>query len=213
MVGVAGTLKETHDELLANDDAWYLPYAQPIVDDLDWMTFTARVHGDPASLAPAMRAAIRDTDRDEPVYSMMTMDQRFAERTTPERFSAVIYTSFGFLGLVLAAIGIYGVLAFSVSQRLREIGIRSAMGAQPGQLRGLVLSSGLRLTASGLAIGLVGALVLTKFLSSQLYQVSPRDPVALLIALACLAVIALLSSYIPARRAAKVDPATSLRYE
>ncbi len=114
---------------------------------------------------------------------------------------------------MLAAIGIYGVLAFSVNQRLREIGIRSAMGAQPGQLRSLVLGSGLRLTLIGLAIGVAGALALTRFLSSQLYQVSPRDPVALVFALVTLGLIALVSSYLPARRAARVDAVTALRFE
>ncbi|HVR08496.1 MAG TPA: FtsX-like permease family protein, partial [Thermoanaerobaculia bacterium] len=213
VVGVAGTLKETHDELLGNDDAWYLPYSQPIVEDLDRVGFTLRTRGNALALAPAIRDAVHATDKDEPVFDMMSMEERFARRTTPERFSTVIYTSLGFLGLVLAAIGIYGVIAFSVNQRLREIGIRSAMGAQPGQLRLLVMGSALRLTAAGLALGLVGALLLTKFLSSQLYQVSPRDPAALAFALVCLAVIAALSSYVPARRAAKIDPVAALRYE
>jgi len=139
----------------------------------------------------------------------MTMEERFVQRTTPERFSTVIYTTLGFLGLVLAAIGIYGVLAFSVNQRLREIGIRSAMGAQPGQLRAMVMASALRLTAAGLAIGLVGSLALTKLLSSQLYQISPRDPVSLVFALVCLAIIAFLSSYFPAQRAARIDSVTA----
>jgi predicted permease len=213
VVGVAGTLKETHDDLLVNDDAWYLPYSQPIIDDLDFLTFTLRTRGEPAALSTAVRRAIQQVDRDEPVYSLMTMDQRFAERMTPVRFSTVIYTSLGVLGLILAGIGIYGVLAFSVNQRLREIGIRSAMGAQPAQIRRLVLGSALRLTLSGLALGLAGSLLLTKFLSSQLYQVSPRDPLILFLALLCLTVIGLVSSYLPARRAVKVDPVAALRYE
>jgi predicted permease len=213
VVGVAGTIDETHDEVLSNDDAWYIPYAQSTPFGLDSMTFTLRVRGNPLALAKAARDAIHAVNKNEPVYDMMTMEERFAERTTPERFSAVIYTSLGLLGLVLAAIGIYGVLAFSVNQRLREIGIRSALGAQPAQLRALVLGSGLRLAGIGLAIGAVGALVLTRFLSSQLYEVSPRDPVALAFALAGLALVALLASYLPARRAATIEPVSALRYE
>jgi putative ABC transport system permease protein len=145
------------------------------------------------------------------VFDVKTMEQRFAEQTTRERFTMVICTALGVLGLVLAALGIYGVLSFSVNQRLREIGIRSALGARPDEIRALVLGSGLRLAAIGLALGLAGALALTRLLSSQLYQVSPRDPVALAAALAGLAVIALLSSYLPARRAARIDPMSALR--
>jgi putative ABC transport system permease protein len=212
VVGVAGTMKETQDEVLGNDDAWYLPYTLA-VDELDRMTFTLRSQGNPLALTGAARDAIHAAGKDLPVFDMMTMDERFAERTTPERFSTVIYTALGFLGLVLAAIGIYGVLAFSVNQRLREIGIRSAMGAQPHQVRDLVLRSGLRLAGIGLALGIAGALMLTRFLASQLYQVSPRDPVALFAALVGLGVIAFLSSYLPARRAARIDPVSALRSE
>jgi len=212
VVGVAGTLAETHDELLGNDDAWYLPYDQSIAE-IDSMTFTVRTRGRPLALAPAARNAVHAADKDQPVYSLMTMEERFAQRTAPARFSTAIYTAFGLLGLVLAAIGIYGVLAFSVNQRLREIGIRGALGAQPGQLRSLVLGSGLRLAGAGLALGVAGALALTRFLASQLYQVSPRDPVALAAALLSLAAIALLSSYLPARRAARIDPMGALRGE
>ena len=210
VVGVAGSLAETHDEVLGNDDAWYLPYEQ-LIDEIDSLTFTLRTRGQPLALAPAARDAVHAADKDEPLYSLMTMEQRFVRRTTPARFATAIYTAFGLLGLVLAAIGIYGVLAFSVNQRRREIGIRGALGAQPGQIRSLVLGSALRLAGAGLALGVAGALALTRFLSSQLYQVSPRDPVALAAALLGLAAISLLSSYLPARRAARIDPVGALR--
>jgi putative ABC transport system permease protein len=213
VVGVVGSIKETHDELIDTDDAWYVPYSQPIFDDIARMTFMVRMPSNAAAVAPAVREAIHLADKDEPIYSMMTMEERFAQRTTPERFSTVIYTSLGCLGLLLAAIGIYGVLSFSVNQRLREIGIRTAMGAQPRQLRALVMTSAMRLTAAGLVLGVIGALVLTKLLSSQLYQVSPHDPVALVVALICLAVIAFLSAYLPARRASRIDAVKALRFE
>jgi len=213
VVGVAGSLKETHDDVLGNDDAWYIPTAQQTVDELERMTFTLRTAGDPLALVPAVRAAIQSVDQDVPVFDVLTLEERMAKRTTPERFSTVIYTSLGVLGLVLAAIGIYGVLSFTVNQRLREIGIRAAIGAQPAHVRALVLGSGLRLAGTGLVLGVAVALALTRFLASQLYGVSPRDPVALVIAFVGLAVISLVSSYLPARRAAAIDPVSALRTE
>jgi putative ABC transport system permease protein len=210
VVGVAGSIAETHDEVLVNDDAWYLPYDQ-LIDEIDSLTFTLRTRGQPLALVAAARDAVHAANKDEPLYSVMSMEQRFARRTTPARFSTAIYTAFGLLGLVLAAIGIYGVLAFSVNQRRREIGIRGALGAEPGQIRSLVLGSALRLAGAGLALGVAGALALTRFLSSQLYQVSARDPLALAAALLGLAAISLLSSYLPARRAARIDPVGALR--
>jgi len=213
VVGVAGSLKETHDEVLSNDDAWYLPSAQQTVDELERMTFTLRTAGDPLARVPPVRAAIQSVDQDVPVFDVLTLEERMAKRTTPERFSMVIYTSLGFLGLVLAAIGIYGVLSFTVNQRLREIGIRAAIGAQPAHVRALVLGSGLRLAGAGLLLGVAVALALTRFLASQLYEVSPHDPVALLLAFVGLAVISVVSSYLPARRAAAIDPVSALRTE
>jgi putative ABC transport system permease protein len=213
VVGVAGTLKETHDEVLSNDDAWYVPAVPMLAAGLDDMTFTVRVRSNLLAVAPVVRDAIRAADKDMPVFDMMTMEQRLVERTAPERLSAGICTALGLLGLVLAAIGIYGVLAFSLNQRLREIGIRSAMGAQPGELRALVFGWGLRLAGIGLAVGALGALAIAKLLSSQLYQVSSHDPVALVSALTSLAAIALLASYLPARRAAKINPVSALRHE
>ena len=212
VVGVAGSLAETHDEVLGNDDAWYLPYDQ-LADEIDSLTFTLRTRGQPLALAPAARAAVHAADKDEPLYSVMSMEQRFDRRTTPARFSTGVYGAFGLLGLLLAAIGIYGVLAFDVSQRRREIGIRGALGAQPGQIRALVFGSTLRLAGAGLAIGVVGALALTRFLASQLYQVSPRDPLALAAAFGALAVVSLLASYLPARRAARIELMGALRGE
>ncbi len=213
VVGVVGSIKETHDDVLDNDDAWYIPTAQQTLDELERMTFTLRTAGDPLALVPAVRAAIQSVDPDVPVFDVLTLEERMAKRTTPERFSMVIYTSLGVLGLVLAAIGIYGVLSFTVNQRLREIGIRAAIGAQPAHVRSLVLGSGLRLAGAGLLLGVAVALALTRFLASQLYEVSPRDPVALVIAFIGLAVISLVSSYLPARRAAAIDPVSALRTE
>jgi predicted permease len=211
VVGVVGTLKEKQDEVVTTSDALYLFYAQPIRADLDQMTFVLRTRGEPASLLPAVRQTIRGIDRDVPVYDVATMEQRFRRRTTTERFSAGLYGLLGLLGLALAAFGIYAVLAFSVNQRLRELGIRAALGARPADIRALIVHNGLRLTALGLALGAAGSLVLTHFLSSQLYQTDPRDPLVLIGALTCLTVIAIYSCYIPAQRAAGIDPILALR--
>jgi putative ABC transport system permease protein len=210
VVGVVGTLKETQDEVVTSPDAWYLPYAQPIRQDLDQMTFVLRTRGEPAGLLPAIRQTIRGIDRDVPIYDVATMEQRFHRRTTTERFSTGLYGILGLLGLTLAAFGIYAVFAFSVSQRVRELGIRAALGARPADIRALILRNGLRVTLIGLALGVGGSLVLTRFLASQLYQTDPRDPMVLIGALACLAIIATCSCYIPAQRAAGIDPIRAL---
>jgi ABC-type antimicrobial peptide transport system permease subunit len=156
---------------------------------------------------------ISGINRDLPIYDVQTMEDRFSYRTQTERFSATLYGSIGGLGLLLAAIGIYAVLAFSVGQRMPEMGIRSALGARPAEVRLLVLRNALTLTASGLAFGLVAALLLAKFLTGSLYQIDPHDPFTLAGAFLCVAITALASSLIPANRAAKVDPMRAMRSE
>lgn len=152
-------------------------------------------------------------DRDLPVYDVGTMDELLAESVGEPRFRTLLLTLFAAVGLLLAAVGIYGVMAYSVSQRTREIGLRMAMGAGRGSVLRRVLGEGLRLTIAGLAIGLAGALALTRSLSSLLFGISPTDPATFAVVAVVLTGVALAGSYVPARRAALVDPMEALRYE
>jgi putative ABC transport system permease protein len=216
IVGVVGTLKETQDTSdleTATSDAWYMPYSQNTQRFLDSMDFVLRSDRDPKSLVPAVRAAMREVDPNQPIYDIATLEERLGRLTGQERLNAMIYSVLGLFGLVLAALGIHGVLAFSVNQRLREIGIRSAMGAQPGQLRGMVMRSALIMIGIGLALGLAGSFVLARFLSAKLYEIDAHDPATLVGAMLILGLIALVSSFFPANRAARVDPIRALRYE
>jgi putative ABC transport system permease protein len=141
------------------------------------------------------------------------MDQIITRSTESRRFSLVLIGAFAALALVLAAIGIYAVLAYSVARRTHEIGVRMALGARSGDVLRLVLGQGLRVTAIGIVFGVVGALVLTRFLQSLLYEVRPTDPTTFLGALLLLVTVSVAASYLPARRAMRVDPMVALRYE
>jgi putative ABC transport system permease protein len=215
VVGVVGNLSETAnpDNPGVTTETMYLPYPQTNLPDIDSIIFVLRSGSDPNLLISPAREVIDSLDRSQPIYDVATMDQRIAERTKQDRLTALLYGIFGVMGLVLSVVGLYGVLSFAVSQRLREMGIRSAMGAQPQQLKLLIFRRALILTALGLALGTLGALFLSRYLETQLNDTNPGDPLAFLGALAVLAVITLVSSSIPANRAAKVDPVRALRYE
>jgi putative ABC transport system permease protein len=213
VVGVVATLDETRDEVIDNADAWYLPYTQSTFPALDRMTFMVHTRSAPLAVVGAVKAALRGVDPEEPIFDLQTMDQRFAERTAQDRFSAFLYGALGLLGVGLAAMGIYAMLSFTVDQRRREIGIRAALGARPGQIGLAVLGRAAALTAAGLGLGTVAAFGLTGFLASRLYQVDPHDPAALATASGILGLCALVSSYLPALRASRLDPLLALRSE
>ena len=160
-----------------------------------------------------MRKAIWAVDKDQPMWKIRTVEYLLDQNVSQRRFIMFLMTTFAALALVLTAFGMYGVISYSVGQRTQEIGVRIALGARPRDILRLILGQGLVLTIVGLVIGLVGAFALTRVITSLLYGVSATDPLVFTGVSLLLVLVALLASYIPARKAMKVDPMTALRYE
>jgi putative ABC transport system permease protein len=177
------------------------------------MFVVMRTSLDPLNLAPAVRAEIRALDPDVPASNVRTMEQLISESLSQPGFQATLLTLFSGTALLLAGIGVYGVMAFVVTQRIGEIGIRMALGAQPRDIFGLVFRRALAVVLAGLAVGTAGGLLLTRFLSGLLFGVGTTDPATFVATGGVLAAVALLASYLPARRAMRVDPMVALRYE
>lgn len=177
------------------------------------MAVYLRTEGEPARLTQAVREQVRAVDPDLPVFGEQTMESLITASLAQRRFAMQVVGLFGVLALVLAGIGIYGVMAFAVSQRTREIGIRIALGASTGAILRWVLQQGMRLIAIGVGVGLLGALTLTRLLRGMLFSIAPTDPITYVSLAALLAGVALVACYIPARRATKVDPMIALRHE
>ncbi len=173
----------------------------------------AKSSGDPASLAGAIRQAVRDADPNQPVSDAKTMDSRITESLGPQAFAVKLLAVFAALAILLAAVGLYGLISYSVTQRTSEIGLRMALGAQPSGVLRLVLGQGAKLLLAGAAVGIVAGLVLVRAMQSLLYGVSAADPLSFLGAAVLLAMVALVACYIPARRAMRVDPIVALRCE
>lgn len=190
----------------------YFPYAQDPEQDLNLVVRTTQA---PLSLANAVRGEIHSLDRALPVFGMTSMSQMVEDSlsTFTRRYPAVLIGVFAGVAMLLAAIGLYGVISYSVAQRTQELGVRIALGAQRRDIFKLVLGQGLAVTIIGVVIGLAASFALTRFLSSLLFEVGPNDPLIIATVVALMILVSLAACYIPTRRAANVDPLTALRYE
>jgi len=177
------------------------------------MTVYVRTTGDPAALMNLIRSKVRDIDANLPIYDMRTTDDQIANSLAAERMIASLSTVFGFLATILAAVGLYGLMAYNVVQRTREIGIRMALGAAQTDVVWMVMRDVLLLVGVGVAVGIPASLGLARIVQSQLYGLSAHDPWTLMLATGGLAVVAAAAVYIPASRASRLDPTAALRYE
>ena len=210
VVGVVGRVKMDGLSQDSNRVQGYFPYAQiPGAG----MTVILKAAGDPNQLIAAVRQQIKSIDPDQPIYSIRTMDDIRAESVAPERLNLTLLSLFAGMALVLAIVGIYGVMSYSVTQRTHEIGIRMAIGAQPRDVFRMIIRQGMILALIGVALGLLGAFILTRLMASMLFGVEPTDPATFAAIAVLLTGVALVACYVPGRRATKVDPVVSLRYE
>jgi putative ABC transport system permease protein len=209
VVGVVGDIRDASLDREPEPE-FYLAHAQ---EPWSAMTVMVRTAGDPGRLAAAVRNQVWALDREQPVYDVKTLDELLAGSVAPRRFIMLLVTLFSAFALVLAALGIYGVVSYSVNQRTREIGIRMALGARRGEVLGLIVAQGLVLALIGVAAGLAGAYAVTRAMTELLYGVRPMDPLTLVAVSSLLMAVALMATLVPARRASRIDPMVALRYE
>jgi predicted permease len=209
VVGVVGDVKQ----LGLREDAPPLFYFTQVGFPRPVYTLVIRTAGDPATVIGPIRAVIRELDPNQPIRSIATLDEVMWESIARDRFFTVLFGVFGGLALLLAAVGIYGVVSYSVAERTHEIGLRMALGATTADVLRLVVGGGMRLVLIGIGLGGASALAATRVLQSQLYGVSTRDGIAFTAAIVVLTIVALLACYAPARRATRVTPTVALRYE
>jgi len=188
----------------------YWPYPELTYNG---MTFVIRTQGEPTVVSGAARNVIRALDPEQPVADVRAMESLIGASVARARFNTLLLTIFAFVALLLAGVGIYGVMAYSVAQRKREIGVRMALGARATDVARLVVRRGMMLTLGGVAIGMAASFALTWLMKTLLFNVSETDPLTFVGIPLLLALVALLACLIPARRAAKVDPMVALRYE
>jgi putative ABC transport system permease protein len=214
IVGVVGDVK--HRGLDVADRAeLYIPHRQPLFSGATVrpMYLAVRAPGDPLAAVAAVRRELKRLDPDQPISDVRTMDERIGRSLSSRRFSTVLLGVFASLALTLAAVGIYGIVAYSVTERTHEIGVRLALGAQRRDVIAMVVGQGMTMTAAGTAIGVAAALMLTRLMSTLLFGVSAVDPATFLAIPCLLMAVALVACYVPARRATRVDPLQALRSE
>jgi predicted permease len=216
IVGIAKDVRSAGPAIEPTPE-FYLPIAQaPAMAGgaWDWITRTmyivARTPGDPAALTGSLSRAIREVDSTLPLFDVRTMEERLSQTLATSRFNTILLTTLGVMGLVLSAIGIYGVIAYFVSQRTKEIGVRLALGASPGDVVRLVIRQALKPVLVGLLLGVAGAIAASGVLAAQLYGVEPRDPLTIVVVSVMFVAVAIIASWAPARRASRVDPTRAL---
>jgi putative ABC transport system permease protein len=209
IVGVVGDIRNRNLSKEAKS-AYYVPQTQV---PFNQMTVVVRTTSTPRSVVSAVTREVNSLDKDLPVFGVKTVEEYLAASVAAPRFNTTLLSIFAGVALVLTIVGLYGVMSYAVAQRTNEIGIRMALGAQPRDVLSLIVGQGFKLVLAGLAIGLIGAYAVTRLVASLLFGVTTKDPLTFGVVALALAVVALLACYIPARRAAKVDPIVALRYE
>lgn len=212
---IIGVVADIRAFSLDADDqpAIYAPFAQEQQFWKTWLNLVVRTSVDPNTLTASIRRAVSEVDPTIPVADIQTMDQLIGASFSDRKFYMVLLGSFAALALFLSAIGIYGVISYSVNRRVHDLGIRMALGARRSDILRLVIGQALKLTSVGLALGLLASVLLSRFLKGLLYEIAPTDIVTFGAVTAVLGIVALLASYVPARRASSVDPVIALRYE
>jgi putative ABC transport system permease protein len=210
---IVAVIRNTQSDSLGSPAApeMFIPLAQ--CPRIGTMTFVLRTQMDPLAAISAAQAQASSIDKTVPLFRVKTLDQYLAASVAQPRFNVLLLCAFASLALVIAGIGLYGAISYSVTQRTHEIGIRLALGAQPKEILRIVVAQGALLSCLGIAIGLLAAFALTRFIASLLFNIRPHDPLTFTAVAALLILVALLASILPACRAMRVDPLVALRYE
>jgi putative ABC transport system permease protein len=209
IIGVVGDVKHTG----LDGEVRSMSYWPHVELAYSFMTLVARTDGDPLNYVAAVRREVQALDNDQPIASVYTMEQLMSESVARARFSTTLLAIFAGVALILAAVGIYGVMSYAVTQRTHEIGIRMALGADSRAVMRMVIRQGMTLAVIGVATGLAASFALTRLLATLLFGVSATDPLTFAVIAIVLTGVALAACFVPARRATRVDPMIALRYE
>jgi putative ABC transport system permease protein len=213
IVGIVGDAKQAFEAAI--QPTMYVPYAQPPIDLLGGMyrnlSIVLKTTGDPIAVASGLRAAVQEIDRDQPLVRVRTMEEAMSDSVAQPRLRTTLLALFSGVALALSLVGVYGVMAYAVSERTHELGVRIALGASPADIRSLLVGEGARLAAIGIAIGVAGALATSRALGALLFGVSASDPATFAIAAVGLTIAGIAAAYLPARRASSIDPVVLLR--